>query len=82
MTKCAIYEVDFTAKQCTNKYIGKEKVEFYRCLQCQQKYSHTKSDVMFTPSINWSVEQNKRTVNYSLCKYCVDHMYNLLNGGE
>lgn len=77
-----IFNVDFHTKKVLDKYIGSAKVEYYKCLQCQKKCSHTKSDVMFVPSINWSVEQNKRTVNYSLCKYCVEHMYNLLNGGE
>lgn len=81
MSKCAIYEVDFTAKQLTNKFLGSEKVEYYRCISCQNKYSKTKSDVSFTPSVSWSIEQGKRTIDYTLCKHCVDSMTKLLNGG-
>ena len=78
MTKCAIYEVDFTTKQCTNKYIGGEKVVWYRCICCQSKYAKTKSDKLLVPSISWSVEQYKRQIEYCVCRYCISDMANAL----
>lgn len=76
-----IFHIDFVNKKVLDKFLGDEKVVWYRCLCCQTKYAKTRSDKLFVPSISWSVDVNKRQVEYSLCKYCIVDMYEALNGG-
>ncbi|QCQ58423.1 hypothetical protein Barba3A_gp029 [Rheinheimera phage vB_RspM_Barba3A] len=75
-----IFNVDFRTKKVISKHIGANKVEYYRCLCCGNKYSSTKEDKDFIPSVSWQIERNKQTTTCTLCKNCVSDMYEHLGG--
>lgn len=73
-----IFNVDFTTKKVTDKYIGANKVEYYTCNCCAKRYAKTKADPKFMQYVSWQHEINKRVVQYYMCKNCIENMAELI----
>lgn len=73
-----IFTVDFATKKVLSKHIGPNKVEYYRCNSCLQKYSSTKADPSFVEYVAWEHTVNKRLVQYYLCKHCISTMHSII----
>lgn len=73
-----VFQVDFNSKQVVNKFVCGQKVEYYVCISCRNKYAKTKSDKSFVPYVGWEVEGKKQLLSYHLCKHCIEQMNELV----